>query len=123
MSRLNNLVEELLSLNDENLIERVTNTNDVQGCLEELYAILTDEQCGKKSDPLTLDELREMGGDPAWCKEYQCWGIVKYETIGSWANKPFFVGAWHDRGVAVDFEYDIEARGLTLYRHKPEVDR
>lgn len=78
------------------------------------------QQQAEKNNPLTMEELREMGGDPAWCKEYQCWGIVKYETIGHWANKPFFVGAWHDRGVAVDFEHDIEARGLTLYRHKPE---
>lgn len=30
------------------------------------------------------------------------------------------VGTWHNGDVAVNFEYDIKSRGLTLYRHKPE---
>lgn len=27
---------------------------------------------------------------------------------------------WHNGDAAVNFEYDIKSRGLTLYRHKPE---
>ncbi len=79
-------------------------------------------QAEAENKPLTLDELREIGGEPVWCNEYQCYGIVKVETIGHWANKPFLVGARHVdfSGVAVDFEYDIEKRELTLYRHKPK---
>lgn len=74
------------------------------------------------NDPLTLDELREMPGEPVWCEEYQCWGIVKCEGIGRWAGKPFLVGASYDTvyKVAVNFEYDIKKRNLTLYRYKPE---
>lgn len=34
------------------------------------------------NDPLTLNELREMGGEPVWCLEMRCWGIIKLETIG-----------------------------------------
>lgn len=62
-----------------------------------------------------------MAGEPVWCAEYQCYGIVKVERIGGWANKPFLVGTWHshEHGTAVDFEYDIEKRNLTLYRTKP----
>ncbi len=72
------------------------------------------------NDPLTLDELRKMGGEPVWCLEMRCWGIIKLETIGKWAGMPFLSGALHDRGVAVDFEYDVVKRGLTLYRRKLE---
>lgn len=72
------------------------------------------------NDPLVLDELRQMRGEPVWCKELECYGIVKMEKVGSWANELFLVGTWHNGDAAVNFEYDIKSRGLTLYRHKPE---
>lgn len=72
------------------------------------------------NDPLVLDELRQMRGEPVWCKELECYGIVKMEKVGRWANELFLVGTWHNGDVAVNFEYDIKSRGLTLYRHKPE---
>lgn len=85
-------------------------------CLYESQRII------KENMPLTLDELRKMGGEPVWCSNYQCYGIVKVETCGSWANKPYLVGSRHGDfyGTAVNFEYDIESRGLTLYRSKPK---
>lgn len=73
----------------------------------------------ERNDPLTLKELRKMGGEPGWCSESQCYGIIKVEKIGRWANTPFFVGAWHNNKVAINFEWDIKKRGLTIYRHKP----
>lgn len=73
-----------------------------------------------KNEPLTLGELWKMAGEPAWCAEFECWGIVSVESEGRWADKPFLVGVKHIRGVALQFEYDIENRGLTLYRHKPK---
>lgn len=72
------------------------------------------------NDPLTLEELREMDGEPVWCEDYQLLGIVEIESKGQWANHPFLCGAYHIDGIAVNFEYDIEKRGLTLYRRKPE---
>lgn len=77
------------------------------------------------NDPLTLEKLREMAGEPVWCEDYQCWGIVKCEAVGNWADKPFLVGAWHDPHykTAVNFEYDIKGRGLTLYRYKPTKEK
>lgn len=72
------------------------------------------------NDPLVLDELRQMRGEPVWCKELECYGIVKMEKVGSWANELFLVGTWHNGDAAVNFEYGIKSRGLTLYRHKPE---
>lgn len=83
---------------------------------------LRAQQEAEKNAPLTLDELRKMPGEPVWCAEYQHYGIVKVETVGCWANKPYLVGSLQDPkyGTAVDFEYDIKKRGLTLYRRKPE---
>ena len=72
------------------------------------------------NDPLVREELRQMRGEPVWCKELECYGIVKMEKVGSWANELFLVGTWHNGDAAVNFEYDIKSRGLTLYRHKPE---
>lgn len=43
-ARLIDLVDELLSLNDENLANRVICNNDVQWCLSELYDILKAEE-------------------------------------------------------------------------------
>lgn len=66
--------------------------------------------------PLTPQELQEMAGKPVYCSEIESYGIVKYETIGKWAEMPFLVGAWHDGGVAVNFEYNISERNLKCYR-------
>lgn len=98
--------------------ESMTDFKEIQRLKTQLAALGNVE----KNDPLTLDELREMPGEPVWCAEMECWGIVKVETIGYWANKPFLVGAWHvpTCGSAENFEYDIEMRGLTLCRRKPE---
>lgn len=45
--KLIDLVDELLSLNDDNLAERVILNNDVQWCLSELYDILKAEEDAK----------------------------------------------------------------------------
>ena len=66
--------------------------------------------------PLTLNELRQMAGKPVYCPEIESYGIVKYETIGIWAGVPFLVGAWHNEGIAINFEYNIIERKLKCYR-------
>lgn len=70
------------------------------------------------SEPLTLEELREMNGEPAWWDdgEGSCWGIISVATNGRWAGIPFFRGRWKQ----ANFEYDIKSRGMTLYRRPPE---
>lgn len=67
-------------------------------------------------DPLNQQELQEMAGKPVYCPEIESYGIIKYETIGSWAGVPFLLGAWHLGGVAVNFEYNILERKLKCYR-------
>lgn len=34
------------------------------------------------NEPLTLEQLREMDGQPVWDSSLRCWGIVKSEKDG-----------------------------------------
>lgn len=68
------------------------------------------------SKPLTQKELSEIAGKPVYCPEIESYGIVKCETIGTWAGVPFLVGVWHRDGVAVNFEYNIVKRELKCYK-------
>lgn len=70
------------------------------------------------NEPLTPDELLGMDGEPAWwdAGKGSCWGIICVDSSGIFAGIPFFRGRW--RGA--NFEYGIEARGMTLYRRPPE---
>lgn len=43
MADLKDLAEELMTLNDENLAQRVIDNSDVQWCLSELYDILSTD--------------------------------------------------------------------------------
>lgn len=74
-----------------------------------------------EAKPLTLRELKEMAGKPVYCPDVEGYGIVKCETKGQWAGIPFLVGAWHDDGVAVNFEYNIKKRKLKCYRMEQEI--
>ena len=70
------------------------------------------------NEALTIEQLREMNGEPAWWDngEGSCWGIISVDTNGRWAGIPFFRGRWKQ----ANFEYDIKSRGMTLYRRPPE---
>lgn len=67
---------------------------------------------------LTLEELKQMSGQPVWCKDLEVYGIIKCESIGRWSGKPFLVGVFYSEeyGTAHNFEYDIQKRGLVCYR-------
>lgn len=79
--------------------------------------VLRAQQEQERNKPLTINELRHMAGEPVYCLELQCWGIVKVETTGKWINKPFLVGVF---GGVLNFEHEIKKRRYTLYRYKPE---
>ena len=70
------------------------------------------------NEPLTLEQLREMDGEPAWWDDGDgsCWGIISVDSAGMWGGIPFFRGRWRD----VNFEYNIEERGMKIYRRPPE---
>ena len=78
-------------------------------------AALREQESMNENAPLTLDELRQMDGEPVWCPEHEIWGIVKVGTVGRWKEIPFLIGHWR----SVNCEWDIERRQLKLYHHKP----
>lgn len=70
------------------------------------------------NEPLALEELREMDGEPAWWDDGDgsCWGIISVDSAGMWGGIPFFRGRWKE----VNFEYNIEDRKMKIYRRPPE---
>lgn len=94
----------------------------VEGPCDDEYSILQliDEAptLTPPNEALTIEQLREMNGEPAWWDngEGSCWGIISVATNGRWAGIPFFRGRWKQ----ANFEYDIKSRGMTLYRRPPE---
>lgn len=70
------------------------------------------------NEPLTLEQLREMDGEPAWWNDGDgsCWGIISVDSAGMWGGMPFFRGRWRE----VNFEYNIEERKMKIYRRPPE---
>lgn len=63
------------------------------------------------NEPLTIEQLRKMNGKPAYWLEDDSWGIISVDSTGSWKGMPFFRG----RKGEVNFEYDIEKRGMEVY--------
>lgn len=95
-------------------------TLDEMGGMPHLHDLLQAEQAGRlvvlpcKVEPLTLDELRQMDGEPVWVQspgvpEYGRWAIV--EGVGE--NCLFL----HD-----DFTCHDYGKTWLAYRQKPEED-
>ena len=65
------------------------------------------------NEPLILEQLREMDGKPAYWPDDESWGIISVDSIGMFAGIPFFRGRKNE----VNFEYDIESRGMEVYAY------
>lgn len=74
--------------------------------------------------PLTIEELKEMAGQPVWGPDEEAYGIVMCDKIGQWAGIPFLHGVWYsdDDGVGVEFNHNIIGRKLKCYRVISEKD-
>ena len=75
--------------------------------------------------PLTIEELKEMAGQPVWCPDEEAYGIVMCDKIGQWAGIPFLHGVWYeggDNGCGVEFNHNIIKRKLKCYRVISEKD-
>lgn len=68
-----------------------------------------------KEKALSLEQLRGMDGKPAYWPEVESWGIISVEGAGKWAGIPFFCG----RKLGVNFQYNIESRGMEVYASPP----
>ena len=68
------------------------------------------------NEPLTLEQLREMDGQPVWVEEVKQWALIDIEKGGQWDGIPFAV--WAENGTK--FTYNVESRDLHCYRRPPE---
>ena len=68
------------------------------------------------NEPLTLEQLREMDGEPVWIEDVKHWALIDIEKGGQWDGMPFAV--WAENGVK--FTYNVESRDLHCYRRPPE---
>ena len=68
------------------------------------------------NEPLTLEQLREMDGEPVWVEEVKHWALIDIEKGGQWDGIPFAV--WAENGT--EFTYNVESRDLHCYRRPPE---
>ena len=76
-------------------------------------------ECNDLNEPLTLDEMRQMDGEPVW--------VVYGEDEGMWAlvevcEESIFLT--NNLGGRTEYADDVELEddGLTVYRQKPEEE-
>lgn len=70
-------------------------------------------------NPLTLEQLREMDGQPVWDEDVERWALVSVSDAGKWKGVPFALFV-RDGG---RFEWNIEGRELSLYPYPPAQQR
>lgn len=65
-------------------------------------------------EALTLEELKNMQGQPVWCPDLNSYDIIKCDTSGKWKGIPYIHGSQYfpEFGTSTDFEYNILERGL-----------
>lgn len=103
----------------EKLRKSLLENSDPDGpCIEDDLMQAAATALSPPNDPLTLEELRKMDGEPAWWDdgEGSCWGIISVDSARMWGGIPFLRGRWRQ----VNFEYNIEERKMRIYRRPPE---
>lgn len=68
------------------------------------------------NEPLMLEQLREMDGEPVWVEDVKHWALIDIEKGGQWDGVPFAI--WAENGTK--FTYNVESRGLHCYRRPPK---
>ena len=68
-----------------------------------------------QNEPLALEDLREMDGEPVWCKELKSWALI-YTEDGKW--EPHLI--LPDLSPVINFPVKTHNRTYTLYRRPPE---
>ena len=68
-----------------------------------------------QNEPLTIEQLREMDGEPVWCKELKSWALI-YTESGKW--EPHLI--LPDLSPVINFPVKTHNRTYTLYRRPPE---
>ena len=86
----------------------------IEVCTLAISALRAQQQA-EKNDPLTLEELREMDGEPVYldCGAIGEWVLVIASELAVFLR--------HKNGIKAPAKIAFEC-GAKLYRHKPEED-
>lgn len=88
-------------------------TDDQVQTAHETAISALQQQGNKRNEPLTLDELREMDGEPVWVEHYNGgeWVVVHWNIYGR------ITTAYN-----AELRYDEYGERWTAYRQKTEED-
>lgn len=87
-----------------------------QGLNQAMWIITHAPTLTPPNEWLTLEQLREMDGEPVWVEDVKHWALIDVEKGGQWDGVPFAI--WAENGTK--FTYNVESRGLHCYRCPPE---
>lgn len=108
-------------LHNINLHRRPTPVSEFEsgfnnGLNQAMWEITNAPTLTQPNELLTLEQLREMDGEPVWVEDVKHWALIDIEKGGQWDGVPFAV--WAENGVK--FTYNVESRDLHCYRRPPE---
>lgn len=87
--------------------------------LRETIALLRTHPDNQPNEPLTLEELREMDGQPGWCKECKHWGLISVCSSGRRAHIPYFQFC----KTGITWAHNTQKLNLTIYRRPPKEEK
>lgn len=101
-------------------------TSDDFDWLEMAISALRFQKAAEKNEPLTLDELIEMDGQPVWGVDGSgnaCYLLVNSCSI-DWLCTDKEAGAWDGAfyGMTGDGEHGLHCMGWLAYRRPPKED-
>ena len=97
-------------------VPKVTIRHLLRQLYDKLKSYEDAEAAQEAQEPLTIEELKQMNGEPVWLDDDHVWGLIIVDAKGRWAGMPF-VHFYFD---GVSFTWDIEKRNKRCFRHKPK---
>lgn len=77
-----------------------------------------DQEAREDPQPLTIEELRQMDGEPVWVVEWNHWALVSVEEIRKLGEIPFLRCVMY----GVEHCYNADVQNIHCYRHKPKEE-
>lgn len=77
---------------------------------------LQEKAARENPEPLTIEELKQMHGEPVYLDVGNIWGIIDVPDHGAFEGIPFV--CFEDRGIP--HAWDIEKRNIRCLRYKPK---
>ena len=89
----------------------------VFGFLQKLYERIADESAQPSEKPLTLDELRQMDGEPVWVQELPPYTTAGYKVLAAPAVNEYGDICFDGGDCYAPYDY---GKTWLAYRTKPE---